>query len=74
MGKDKSSIKKRIEEEEDYIYCPRLGNSLSTLIDKNPDGVDDERIMKVLLMDEDELQEVYDSALNKLRKTLNIDE
>lgn len=73
MSKDKSSVKKRIEEEEDYIYCPRLGNSLSTLMDKNPDGVEDERIMKVLLMTEDELNETYESALNKLRDALQVE-
>ena len=72
--KDKKVLKKRIMEEDDFIYCPRLGNSLSRLIDKNPNGVDDERIGKVLLMDAKEVSSWYNSALEKLKKALNMGE
>jgi hypothetical protein len=68
--KDKKMIKKKIMEDEDFIYCPRLGNSLSKLIDKHPDGIDDERIEKVLLMTTKELEATYQSALAKLRKAV----
>ena len=63
-------IKKKIVEDGDFIYCPRLGNSLDKLIERHPEGIDDERIQKVLLLSEDELKEIYESALNKLRKAL----
>jgi len=69
--KDIKTLKKRILEEEDFIYCPRLGNSLSKLVEKNPDGVDDERIEKVLLMSQEDIKKWYNSALDKLRKVLN---
>jgi hypothetical protein len=68
--KDKKMIKKKIVEDEDFIYCPRLGNSLSKLIEKHPDGVDDERIQKLLLMSAKELEAIYQSALQKLRNAL----
>ena len=71
-GKDKKSLKKRIMEEEDFIYCPRLGNSLERLMEKNADGVDDERIEKVLLMPKEEIEEHYENALKKLRKALGV--
>ena len=71
--KDKKALRKRILEEEDFIYCPRLGNSLNRLIDKNPDGVDDERAEKVLLMDKKEIIMWYNSALAKLRKALKLE-
>lgn len=70
--KDQETVKKKISEEEDFIYCPRLGNSLIKLIEKNPDGVTDERIQKVLLVSEAELEEHYNSAIKKLRKALKV--
>lgn len=68
--KDKKAIKKRIQTEEDFIYCPRLGNSLRRLLEKNPDGVGDDRIQKVLLMSKAEIDEKYNEIIVKLRKAL----
>lgn len=67
-------IKKKIMEDEDFVYCPRLGNSLSKLIEKYPDGVDDERIQKILLLSEKEVNEIYESAIKKLRDALKDEE
>ena len=63
-------LKKKIMEDPDFIYCPRLGNSLNKLIEKNPDGIDDERIQKVLLITKEELEEIYQSAIQKFREAL----
>jgi hypothetical protein len=68
--KDKKMIKKRIAEDEDFIYCPRLGNSLDKLIEKNPDGIDDARIQKVLLLTSKELENIYQAAIQKLRDAM----
>jgi hypothetical protein len=68
--KDKNTLRKKIKEDPDFVYCPRLGNSLSKLVDKHPDGIDDERIEKVLLMSAKEVQKIYESALKKLRKSV----
>lgn len=68
--KDKKILKKKIMEDEDFIYCPRLGNSLDRLVQKHPDGIDDERIQKVLLISAKELNEIYESAIKKLRKSM----
>lgn len=65
--KDKKSLRKKIMEDPDFIYCPRLGNSLSKLVNKHPDGIDDERIEKVLLMTNKEIDVIYQAALEKLR-------
>lgn len=73
-SKDKKALKQRILEEEDFIYCPRLGNSLKRLMDKNANGIVDERIEKVLLMTPEEVAEHYEKALEKLRKALNVGE
>ena len=70
--KAKKTIKQKILEEEDFIYCPRLGNSLKNLMDKNPEGIANERIAKVLLMTEEEVDAIYNSAIEKFREALGI--
>lgn len=69
---DKKNSKYLIHNDEDYIYCPRLGNSLSKLINLNPDGVDNERIARVLMMEEEEVEDIFESALEKLRKIMKL--
>lgn len=72
MVTKKKTVKEKIYEDEDFIYCPRLGNSLKKLINKNPEGVDNKRIAKVLMMTEEEVEETYESALKKFREALGI--
>lgn len=57
-------------EDEDYIDSPKFKYSLKELLEKNPDGVDNEAISKVLNMSVEEVEEVYQSAIKKLQKTL----
>ena len=68
----KDRFKKKITTDEDFIYCPRLGNSLEKFIEKYPEGVDDEKIAKVLLMDEEEVEETFQNAIRKIRDNLKI--
>jgi len=70
--KDKKTTKEKILSDEDFIYCPRLGNSLKNLIDKNPEGIDNERISKVLLITEEEVEDIYNSVLEKFRKIMGV--
>ena len=70
--KSKKTTKERILEETDFCYCPRLSNSISNLIEKNPDGVSNERIAKVLLLTEGDVEEIFESALVKLRASLGV--
>lgn len=72
VKKVKKTTKERVAEEVDFCYCPRLSNSITNLIEKNPNGVDNERIAKVLLLTEDEVDEIFESALAKLRAALGV--
>lgn len=73
MEEDKEAkIKKKIDNDEDFIYCPRLGNSLKKLLEKNPDGVPDSRITKVLLISQKTLNNIYESAIKKLRSSIKL--
>lgn len=62
--------KLKLTQEEDYIDCPKFNNSIKQLIDRNPDGIDDETIAKVLNMSVDEVEKTYQNAINKLKKSL----
>ena len=65
-------IRLRIENEEDFIYYPRLNNSLKLLIEKNPEGLPDDKIAKALMISEEEASAIFESALEKIRKHLNV--
>lgn len=70
--KNKAKVKKKIEDEPDFIYCPRLGNSLEKFANMYPEGVDNEKIAKVLLMEQEEVDALFESAINKIRKNLKL--
>jgi len=69
---DKNKIKKKIETDPDFIYCPRLGNSLSIFLEKYPEGVDDAKIAKVLMVDEEDVEEIFQAAIIKIRKSMGV--
>lgn len=64
--------KRKILEEEDFIDYPKFKNSIKKLIEKNPDGVDNETIAKSLGIEESEVEALYQSAVEKLQKTLGV--
>jgi hypothetical protein len=67
---DKSELIKRILQEEDYIRCPKFGNSLNKFLSRNFDGVENSTIARLLMMSEDEVEKIYEEAIAKLRKSM----
>ena len=61
-------IQKKILEEEDYIKCPKSGNSIKKFISKNPEGVENYTIAKLLLISEKKVEELYSEAVEILKK------
>ena len=68
---DKEDLQKRVREEEDYIRSSKFSNSLTKFVAKNSDGVEDEIIARLLLMEESEVAKIYEEAVAKLRKGLS---
>ena len=62
--------KRKILEEDDFIDHPKFKNSINKLIEKYPEGVSNEVIAKVLNISEEEVEETYNSAIQKLRDNL----
>lgn len=69
---DKNKLKKKIESDPDFIYCPRLGNSLRIFLEKYPEGVEDSKIAKILLVDEEDVEAIFQSAIVKIRKSMGV--
>lgn len=69
---DKNKLKKKIESDPDFIYCPRLGNSLRIFLEKYPEGVEDSKIAKILLVDEEDVEAIFHSAIIKIRKSMGV--
>jgi hypothetical protein len=60
----------RLDSDPDFIIAPRHDNSLKRLMNDNPDGVPDTAICKALDLSKEELQNIYDSAILKLRRAM----
>lgn len=68
---DKDDIRKKIQEDEnyeDYIRCPKCSNSITKLLSKYPDGVEDSLAARVLMLTEAEVKEIYEEAVIMLQE------
>jgi hypothetical protein len=70
MAANKSDIKNRILNDPDYVRCPKTSNSLTKFLTKNPDGAEDSTIARLLMVDEDDIPELYDEAVEMLRESM----
>jgi hypothetical protein len=67
---DRDDILKRVTDEEDYIRCPKFSNSLTKFLAKNSEGVENSVIARLLMIPEDKVEEIYDEAVQKLRREM----
>jgi hypothetical protein len=64
---EKNEIQRRIQEEEDYIRCPKCSNSVNKFLSRNPDGAEDSVIARFLMVSEEKVKELYLEAVKMLR-------
>jgi hypothetical protein len=67
---DKDEIMKRIQEEDDYIRCPKCSNSITKFVAKNPEGVENNVIGRLLMIPEEKVEEIYQDAIELLKKDI----
>lgn len=69
---DKNELQKRVLEEEDYVRAPKYGNSLSKFIARNmhSDGVENATIARLLMIPEEEVEKIFQEAIEILRKEM----
>jgi hypothetical protein len=67
---DKNEFKKRVLEEEDYVRAPKFGNSLMRFLSKYGDGVENATIARLLMMPEEEVEKLFQEAIEALKKDM----
>ena len=67
---EKFDIKKRIQEEDDYIKCIKFNNSINKLLSQFSDGIKNSDIAKYLMISEEEVEKIYQEAVEMLRKDM----
>ncbi len=67
---NKEDVKKRILEEQDFIRAYKYGNSLNKFLSKNTKELDDATIARLLMIDKYEVEEIYQKAVDLLRKSM----
>jgi hypothetical protein len=67
---EKSEMLRKIVEDEDYIRCPKCGNSLNRFTQKNSEGVENPIIARLLMMSEEDVEKLYQETLALLRKDM----
>jgi hypothetical protein len=65
----KELILKRILEEPDFIKCVKFNNSLNKYLLAN-ESADDSVIARLLMLTEEEVEEIYQEAVDILRKSM----
>ncbi len=66
----KEDIKKRILQEPDYIKNYKSGNSLNRFMARNTKELDDTTIARLLMIEKDEVEEIYQKAIDFLKKSV----
>lgn len=77
MAQEKELTKEEIEykiwNERDFICSKRFDNDINKLIARYPNGVPDRTIAQVLKISEDQIEELYQSAIIEVRRQLDVD-
>ncbi len=63
-------VKVLIETDSDWIAIKRFDNSLKKLLERYPEGVPTRIICQALAMDEEQVEKLYQSVLEKLKAKL----
>lgn len=65
--------KKLVAEDPDYVAMKRFENSLEKLLERYPDGCPDKVIAQALMVSEEEVEEMYQKAVLKLRMVMGVE-
>lgn len=65
-------VKKKVEEDPDFVNLKRFDFSLKKLVERYPEGCPNRVILSALLMSEDELDKCYNGIVEKLRAQMGV--
>lgn len=65
--------RRKIAEDPDYVNIKRFGNSLNKVLERYPEGAPTKVIAQAMLMTEQEVEEMYQKVVVKLRRALKVE-
>lgn len=68
-----TEARKLIASDPDFVYLKRANFSLKELVEKHPDGVPDRVIAAALMITEEDVEDMYQNIVLKLRKLMKVD-
>jgi hypothetical protein len=69
----RAEVDNRIDTDEDFIYSKRFGFSLKKFHEKFPEGASTKIIAQSLLMTEQEVENLLENIIKKLRDIMKVD-
>lgn len=67
-------MKDLVETQQDFVALKRFDFSLAKVVEKHPDGCSDRLIASALMVKEEEVEQIYQEAVQKLRRIMLIEE
>lgn len=74
LALSEEELTRRLEEDPDFIASKRLDYSIAVAQQKYPNGCPNKVIARALLIEEDEVDELYQIAVDTLRKTMGVED
>jgi hypothetical protein len=68
-----NEAKQLIETEPDFVHMKRFDYSLNKLMERYPDGAPTKIIAQAMMMTEDEVEELYELVIVKMRAALKVE-
>lgn len=68
-----NEAKQLIDTEPDFVYMKRFDYSLDKLMERYPDGAPTKIIAQAMMMTEDEVEELYQLVIVKMRQALKVE-
>lgn len=65
-------IKRRIQEDPDFVFLKRFDYSLQKLLERYPEGCPERIIANALMLTEEDIDILYDKLVIKLRNSMGI--
>lgn len=66
-------VQRLISEDPDFVYLKRFDFSLDKVLERFPDGVPNRMISQALMITEEEVDEIAQSAIIKIRQALGVE-
>lgn len=64
--------RKLLENKEDFVFLKRFEYSLAAVLERYPDGCPDRIVAAALLLTEDDVEELYQRTIIKLRNIMGV--